>query len=194
MIKLSKEAKILYRDKIAPLLAKNKVEECTDLLYEMNTNTSKEVLAGLCEMGYAFVGYKEVPGEALEYSKITKVVIPEGVEEIGSDAFAHCESLTHIEIPEGVKKIGYYAFYECKELTAVQLPNSLYDIDSHAFDYCASLTSVYLPNSLRRISKHAFDNCAKDITFYIPDGFSWKKVQVNDPDELNWYEKHSKVK
>ena len=46
-------------------------------------------------------------------SSLTSVVIPEGVTEIGKEAFQGCTSLTSVVIPESVTKIGNYAFKRC---------------------------------------------------------------------------------
>lgn len=53
------------------------------------------------------------------------VVIPDGVTEIGSSAFASCSTLTSVVIPEGVTKIGDKAFNGCYNLTSVTLPATL---------------------------------------------------------------------
>jgi rRNA-processing protein FCF1 len=45
------------------------------------------------------------------------VVIPYGVINIGSGAFAYCGNLTTITIPATVECIGDQAFMKCKKLT-----------------------------------------------------------------------------
>lgn len=45
--------------------------------------------------------------------KIEKVVIKDGVTNIGSYAFYYCENLTSVEIPNSVTSIGMFAFYGC---------------------------------------------------------------------------------
>ena len=49
----------------------------------------------------------------------TSVTIPEGVTEIGAEAFINCESLELVEIPSSVTKIGCYAFDGCESLESV---------------------------------------------------------------------------
>ena len=41
------------------------------------------------------------------------VVVPEGVTNIGDQAFYDCSSLTSITLPDGLTSIGDCAFYDC---------------------------------------------------------------------------------
>jgi len=49
--------------------------------------------------------------------KITAVVLPESVTEIGNYAFKGANGLTSVVISDNVKTIGAHAFYGCKNLT-----------------------------------------------------------------------------
>ncbi len=69
------------------------------------------------------------------------VVIPEGVKEIGQDAFCGCPNLQSVTIPESVRKIRYYAFGE-SSIQSVTIPKSVQLIEASAFCECADLTSV----------------------------------------------------
>lgn len=46
-------------------------------------------------------------------SKITSIIIPEGVTKLGSSCFEGCSSLVGINIPEGVTKLGSSCFSGC---------------------------------------------------------------------------------
>ena len=69
------------------------------------------------------------------------VVIPEGVKEIGNEAFSDCEGLASVTIPESVRKISNYAFGE-SSIQSVTIPKSVRSIGASAFCDCENLTSV----------------------------------------------------
>ena len=62
-----------------------------------------------------------------------KVEIPEGVKQIGSEAFKNHQELTQITIPESVSKIGADAFRNCSKLTRVDGGAGLQTIVRGAF-------------------------------------------------------------
>ena len=53
---------------------------------------------------------------------LTEYVIPDGVKEIGVDAFSGCTNLQSVTIPDSVKEIGGYAFAGCTSLKSVTIP------------------------------------------------------------------------
>ena len=69
-------------------------------------------------------------------NKIKKVVIEEGMANIGEGAFKNCSNLSSVSIPNSVTVIGGYAFGECSNLTSIAIPNSVTAIGDHAFRYC----------------------------------------------------------
>ena len=94
----------------------------------------------------------------------TSVVIPKTIQgspvtSIGASAFENCSRLTNIVIPDGVTSIGDSAFFCCLELTSVTIPNSVTSIGNSAFFYCLELTSVTIPNSVTSIGNSAFNGC-----------------------------------
>jgi hypothetical protein len=79
---------------------------------------------------------------AFEGTALKTVVIPRGVTEIGSSAFADCTSLASVTIPNSVTVIGQKAFKGCTSLTSITIPNGVTLIDDEAFMDCTSLTTV----------------------------------------------------
>lgn len=82
----------------------------------------------------------------------------------------------NLVIPEGVTEIGNDAFYDCKSLVNVTLPNSVVEIGSEAFLGCTSLKSVSIPSSVTKIGSFAFSDCGNLTVQY--DGAKWQWTMV----------------
>lgn len=62
------------------------------------------------------------------------VVIPDGIESIGDDAFAYCHKLDTVKIEgESLKSIGSGVFRECENMRWINIPNSVNSIAYRAF-------------------------------------------------------------
>ena len=55
-------------------------------------------------------GVKEIHANAFSSIGVKSISFPDGLEEIGEDAFAHCPNLEVVNIPGSVRKIGHGAF------------------------------------------------------------------------------------
>ena len=97
-------------------------------------------------------------------------IIPEGVTNIGDNAFRNCSNLTAIAIPEGVMSIGDEAFRYCSNLTAIAIPEGVTSIGGGAFAGCSSLTNITIPKSVTSIENEAFYGCCSLTTIIIPEG------------------------
>ena len=78
-----------------------------------------------------------------EKQKIKKVIIEEGVTNIGKNAFRGCSELAEVHISKTVKKIGDSAFQDCTALTQIDIPDSVNSVGSFAFIGCTRLTEVH---------------------------------------------------
>ena len=100
----------------------------------------------------------------------THVEIPNGVREIGCNAFSENAAITKVTVPDSVTKIGENAFLRCEMLNTVHLPESIEQIDSHAFGYCYALKKIRIPQKTERISLDAFIYCEKINEFTVAYG------------------------
>ena len=64
------------------------------------------------------------------------------MESVGESAFSSSK-ITTVIISEGVKKIDWFAFYTCPHLTSVTLPQSVTSIGYAAFEGASSSFSIY---------------------------------------------------
>ena len=102
-------------------------------------------------------------------NQIKKVVIENGVTNIGARAFSPCANLTSVTIPESVMSIGASVFYGCEGLTSIAIPNSVTNIGSGAFMGCPGLNSINIPNSVTSIGSAAFYGCVALKSITIPN-------------------------
>lgn len=122
------------------------------------------------------------PGSAyIDCISLRRIVLPDGLEEIGENAFAYAINLVDVNfpsslreikrrcfsdcvslnvnpliIPEGVEEIGYMAFTNCKALTGrVVLPSTMRIINGGAF-FSSKITECNFPEGLEEIGDAAF--------------------------------------
>lgn len=95
-------------------------------------------------------------------NKLSKVILGNGVKEIGDNAFYNLSSLTNVTIADSVEIIGTYAFGSCSKLSVLELKDSskLKYVESYAFYSCSQLASFRAPASLRGIGQSAFYGCS----------------------------------
>jgi len=74
--------------------------------------------------------------------RLTDVILPDSVREIGCGAFIGCSSLSNIQLPKNLQKIGDNAFMSCTALAEVNLPASLAFVGSEAFYYNTALINI----------------------------------------------------
>ena len=71
---------------------------------------------------YAFAGKENAVNTTLE-----KVVIPEGITEIGGRAFEYCDALVEVSLPYSLKSVGQALFRYCN-LTEIKIPGNIKEI------------------------------------------------------------------
>lgn len=92
---------------------------------------------------------------------IQNVVIPEGYERLGKEAFDGCSHVKNFTFPNSLQVIGDRAFYSCNDLSEIKFNEGLENIGKEAF-MGNSLVSVKFPSTLRIINDAAFATASKD--------------------------------
>ncbi len=139
-------------------------------------------------------------------SKVTELVIPDGVEEIKQYAFYNGSSITSVTVPDSLKKVGKDAFYGCSGLEKVNVTDmgawcgiEFADYDANPLYYAKNIclngkavTALTIPDGVEEIKQYAFYNCNSITSVTIPasvqkvgeDAFSGcsglEKVNVTD--------------
>ena len=125
-----------------------------NMLWELNDGTLN--ITGTGEMNS--YGLLDSPWSKYR-DEITNVIIGDGVESIGNNAFEGCVNLQNVNISESVGQIGSGAFNNCTLLANVNF-NGLSDLGcSNSFENCGKLESVNVPE--------CFENntfCGKNVS------------------------------
>ena len=133
------------------MAAKNDSNKCgKNAIYEFNKSTRTLTIQGK----------GTVKGKhSWKKLKPKKVVIKDGITEIGYSAFASLKTLRSVIIPNSVRKIDGYAF-ECSSLKKLNLPKSVEVIGTGAFSE-TKLKEVTVPKSVKKMGSYVFGSCGR---------------------------------
>lgn len=114
-------------------------------------------------------GVKHLAEHSMVADNLTSVVLPEGLETIGDEAFSWDKNLRNINLPSTLRSIGEAAFLKCQLLESIILPEGLKDIPRSAFSDCSSIQILTLPSSLKNIGESAFYGIGYNGEVNIPE-------------------------
>ena len=101
--------------------------------------------------------------------KITEVVLPNGLKEIGNGAFSNCTAMKSINLPTGLIILGNNAFRNATSLTSnIIIPVSVSTINNDTFRGCSKITNVTIPEGITSIGENAFRNCTSITSIELP--------------------------
>ena len=112
-------------------------------------------------------GTGKMEGYTWSRSEVKRVVINDGITEIGDSAFAGYLWLQSVSFPDSITKIGDWAFSNCQALTQADLPKNLTTIGKGAFEVSA-LHSILIPDSVTSIGDYAFQSATWLDSIFIP--------------------------
>ena len=111
----------------------------------------------------------EIIGPAIFVSfrctNLTDIQFGNGLEYIGKIAFASCRGLEKIVLPDSLRVIESQAFMDCSKLKNVVFNEGLQVIEWSAFYICKNLNEFVLPKSLRVVGDEALQY-AKKVTIH----------------------------
>lgn len=115
-------------------------------------------------------GVTEIGNQAFSEGKISSVILPGTIKVIGEQAFWGQSRLTDIIIPEGLVSIKMMAFENCSNLKTIVFPSTLQVIQSKAFNACYGISSIISrAKEPPTVQEGAFDGVPKDnFTVEVP--------------------------
>lgn len=97
------------------------------------------------------------PNDAFSHNKsIRRIILPDNIVRIGSNALANTQITTTIVIPESVSRIDNGAFSSIEENATIVLPSSLEYIAGGSFYGCSANFELKLSDKLKYIGDDAF--------------------------------------
>ena len=114
---------------------------------------------------------------------VEEVILPEGIECIGSRAFANCNELKKINFPETLNAIKDRAFSNCYSLAKVILPETLAELGDLAF-YDAGIKQLVLPKEAASTGVSVFSGI-KIKAIDIPEKFKLSKAMFSICQDLH---------
>ena len=94
-------------------------------------------------------------------TSVTKIIIPNGVEEIQKYAFYNCVDLREVVMPDTVKYVREFSFYNDAKLTTITTTgtqNNVLTVGGQAFEGCVSLEEYPFTNAYA-LGVKAFNGC-----------------------------------
>ena len=124
---------------------------------------------------YAFkgctnLGMSSIPAGDEGYYLMGEILLCEGIETIGIQAFHSCSGLYSITLPNSLKELGTRAFYKCTGLQELKIGTGLKEIPEYTFYDCASLMEVSIPGNVKSIGKYAFRGCISMQKITLAEG------------------------
>lgn len=120
----------------------------------------------LSELTLQKVGY--IGENAFSDTDIFSLILQEGLDSIGDNAFHGCDKLRAFHMPNSVVKMGKQMFMYCGSLSEVTLSSGLTELPDETFRGCGQLHDLTLPSGIKRIGANAFYSCP--ATPQLPEG------------------------
>ena len=96
---------------------------------------------------------------AFKNTRVRRVILPEGLREIGANCFDECWELAEVTLPSTLRAMGPGAFRRCGKLERIKLPDGIAAVEDETFAYCTSLREAVLPAGLTQMGESAFAAC-----------------------------------
>lgn len=134
----------------------------------------------------------EIPSCAFAMSSVEKVILPNTITSIGTEAFSQSFLLQKINMPNSVTTLGSGIFKYADALESCNIPTSITRIPEGMFFCCSSLKNITIPEGITEIGEEAFYNCGSLESITLPetlttiraDAFSNIGCEIEIPDNV----------
>ena len=132
-------------------------------------------------------GLSEIPyGCFKNCRKLRRAAVPASVRVIGKGAYAGCEALAEVMLPPGLEEIGTGAFYRCAGLASADLKR-VQKIGDYAFLGCVSLREAQVPEGAA-LRREAFSGSPSGDGECMPEATEASGVRRIVPRHLDYWE------
>lgn len=96
---------------------------------------------------------------AFNGSRLKRIVLPKGMENVGMYAFSGSGNLVEVVVPESVERIDEYAFNSCSALCSFIMPSAVVELSPYMFSGCGALANIGDISAISKIGEYAFKDC-----------------------------------
>ena len=182
----------------------------SDTVVEIPAMIGKDAVTALGNECLTCSTYSKATAEQIaNRRKVTKVIVPEGIVEIGEETFRGCEELETVILPRSLQRIGAFAFHGCRKLKGLTISADT-ELGDSVFAACDALEDaqgmiivngvlircnrggdVVIPKHVTRLDSNCFNGLLELRTIVFPDGLKalpgrvvkncWKLQSVTIP-------------
>ncbi len=159
------------------------VEGSKGLEYALNDNGNGYIVIGIGSfngtelvIGATYEGLPVVGIDSLAFNKntkITSVIICEGIEEIGTMAFNKCTKLKSVTLPDSLTVLNPSAFADCTALTEITVPAGVTEMGSRVFAGCTALKKATILARVEELKDEFFYGCENLAEIKLSDSIVW---------------------
>ena len=112
--------------------------------------------------------YKSIPSVPAATEETDQIyIVPGGVEELAPHSFYRIDMLEKLVLPDTLKFIGTEALFQMYALKEINFPEGLQTIERDGVSFCSSLTQIDLPSTITKLEEYAFFDCRKVTTVTV---------------------------
>ena len=150
-------------------------QEVGGVLYSADGTKLLQVPMGLTGSFSVPDGVTSIELYAFAGSKVTEVILPDGITNLPEGIFGGCESLTHVVLPRSLETMDGYAF-QGTAVTRIVIPENVNTVNSCAFAGCTGLREViFLGDEPYKSWYSIMEGTPEDLVVYYPaDAWGWE--------------------